>query len=56
MQRCRREGIMSVVYMDPLMITQNTIKLNERETLNKIINFLDKYHDKAVIELPYNFG
>jgi hypothetical protein len=47
---------MSVGYMDPLMITQNTLKLNERETLNHIINFLDKHHDKAVIELPYNFG
>jgi hypothetical protein len=49
------KGIMSVGYMDPLMITQNTLKINERETLNHIINFLDKHQDKAVIELPYNF-
>jgi hypothetical protein len=34
MQRSRRKGIMSVGYMDPLIITQNTLKLNERETLN----------------------
>jgi hypothetical protein len=47
---------MSVGYMDPLMITQNTFKLNERETFNHIINFLGKHHDKAVIELPYNFS
>jgi hypothetical protein len=47
---------MSVGYMDPLMITQHTLKLNERETLDHIINFLDKYHDKVLIELPYNFG
>jgi hypothetical protein len=46
---------MSVGYMAPLMITQNTVKLNEREKLNQIINFLDKHHDKDVIELPYNF-
>jgi hypothetical protein len=53
MQWTRRKGIMSVGYMDPLMITQNTLKLNEGETLNQIINFLEKHHDKAVIELPY---
>jgi hypothetical protein len=47
---------MSVGYMAPLMIAQNTLKLNERETLNHMINFLDKHLDKAVIELPYNFG
>jgi hypothetical protein len=34
MQRTRRKGIMSVGYMDPLMITQNTLKLNESETRN----------------------
>jgi hypothetical protein len=56
MQQTRRKGIMSVGYMDPLMITQKTLKLNERETLNHIINFLNKHHDKVVIELPYNFG
>jgi hypothetical protein len=56
MQQIRRKGIMSVGCMNPLMITQNTLKLNERETLNHIINFLDKHHDKDVIELPYNFG
>jgi hypothetical protein len=33
---------MSVGYMYPLMITQNTLKLNERETLDHIIKFLDK--------------
>jgi hypothetical protein len=47
---------MSVGCMDPLMITQNTLKLNERKALNHIINFLDKHHDKVVIELLYNFG
>jgi hypothetical protein len=47
---------LSVGYMDPLMINQNTIKLNEMETLNHIINFLDKHHERDVIELPYNFG
>jgi hypothetical protein len=46
---------MSVGYMDPLMITHNTLKLNKRETLEHIINFLDKHHDKDVIKLPYNF-
>jgi histidyl-tRNA synthetase len=46
---------MSVSYMDPLMITETTLKLNERETLNHIINYLDKHHDKACIELPHNF-
>jgi hypothetical protein len=55
MQQTIKKGIMSVGYMDHLMITQKTLKLNEREALNHIINFLDKYHDKAVIELPYNF-
>jgi hypothetical protein len=55
MQWTRRKGIMSVRYMDPLMITHNTLELNERETLNHIINFLGKHHDKAVIDLPYNF-
>jgi hypothetical protein len=40
---------MSVGYINPLMITQNTLKLNERETLNHIINFLDKHHDKVVM-------
>jgi hypothetical protein len=47
---------MSVGYMDPLMITKITLKLNERETLNRIIKYVDKHHDKACIELPYNFG
>jgi hypothetical protein len=47
MQRARRKGNMSVGYMDPSMIT---------ETLNHIINYLDKHYDKACIELPYNFG
>jgi hypothetical protein len=42
--------------MDPLIRTQNTLKLNEREALNHIINIVDKHHDNAVIELPYNFG
>jgi hypothetical protein len=56
MQQCTRKGIMSVSYMDPLMITQNTLKLNERETLDNLIMFLEKHHDKGVILLPYNFG
>jgi hypothetical protein len=43
---------MSVGYMDPLMITQNTLKFIQRETLNHIVNYLDKQQDKAVIELP----
>jgi hypothetical protein len=30
---------MSVGYMDPLMTTRNTLKLNERETLNRITTF-----------------
>jgi hypothetical protein len=55
MQLCRSRRIMSVGYIDPLVITQNTLKLNERKTLNHIINFLYKHHDMAVVELPYNF-
>jgi hypothetical protein len=30
---------MNVGHMDPLMITQNTLKLNERETLNHTSTF-----------------
>jgi hypothetical protein len=56
MQQTKRKEIMSVGYMDALMITQTTLKLNETETLNHIINFLDKHHDKACIDLQYNFG
>jgi hypothetical protein len=56
MQRTRRKGIMSAGYINPLMITENTLKLNERETLNHTIKYLDKHHDKACIEQPYNFG
>jgi hypothetical protein len=47
---------MIVGYMDSLMITQNTLRLNERETLDHNIKFLDKHHDKGVVLLPYNFG
>jgi hypothetical protein len=46
---------MSVGYMDPLMVTENTVKRNELETLNHI-KYVDKHHDKSCIELPYNFG
>jgi hypothetical protein len=47
---------MIVGYMDSLMITQNTLRLNERETLDHNIKFLDKHRDKGVVLLPYNFG
>jgi hypothetical protein len=39
MQQSRRKGIMSVEYMDPLMITQNTLKHNERKHLITLSTF-----------------
>ena len=55
MQRARRNGIMDVGFMDPLVINEVTVRNKPDETVENIFLFLDRQHSKSGIVLLYNF-
>lgn len=54
-QRCRRENIFDMGFMDPTIINEKLLRDSPKETLDNIYALLDKQHYKNFILLPYNF-
>ena len=55
-QRCRKEGIYDVGFMDTVVINQKTILEFEEDIKDRVLKFFIHQHFKKFILLPYNWG
>ena len=57
LQRCRKEGWHHQVgFMMSLLINQETLNDNYKETCQNMYNALMRQHYKSYIMIPYNYG
>ena len=54
-QKCKRENIFDLGYMDPTLVNEKIVADFIKETENYIFNALDQQNYKTNILLPYNF-
>lgn len=54
-QRCRKESIFHIGFIDPYVVNDKTVREYGKETENNIFNALMGQHYKTYILLPYNF-
>lgn len=54
-QRCRREQIWDIGFMDPTKINEDMIYRNPEATYENLYKFMDKQNYMDSILLPYNF-
>jgi hypothetical protein len=53
MKYCEDQGILSMAYLDPMMVTGALVKKKPEETEDYIVNFFLEYLNKRYIFLPY---
>jgi len=54
-QRCRRERIFDIGFMDPNRITDNLLNSDPEGTYNNLYKYMDRQNFMDSILLPYNF-
>lgn len=54
-QRCKKEGITNVGFIDPSVVDKKSIGRNENDILKLLKDMLRGQKKKSFILLPYNF-
>ncbi|WVZ53897.1 hypothetical protein U9M48_004784 [Paspalum notatum var. saurae] len=55
-QRCRKEGIYDVGFIDPMIVNNDNITKYPKATLKNLYKSLDRQHFRTYVLLPFHFG